>query len=197
MSADRHDDLVAMVSHVPHLTAATLMTLAADAAAEHATLLRLAAGGFRDMTRIAAGHPGIWPDICVENRAEILETLDRLLRRPRPSSATWSATGTGPGSSTVLERARDARVNLPLRAPRPERGDSRSGCRCRTGPGVLAEVTTLLGEMDVNIFDLEIAHSRRGRPGRPGPGRRRRSSDRTCARALLPGGTDRRSGGSG
>ena len=52
----------------PHLTAATLMALAADGADEHATLLRLAAGGFRDMTRIAAGHPGIWPDICAENR---------------------------------------------------------------------------------------------------------------------------------
>ena len=54
---DRHDTLVAVVSHVPHLTAATLMTLADQRAEEHAALLRLAAGGFRDMTRIAAGNP--------------------------------------------------------------------------------------------------------------------------------------------
>ena len=57
----RHDELVALVSHTPHLTAATLMNLAADEAASDAVLLRLAAGGFRDMTRVAAGHPGIWP----------------------------------------------------------------------------------------------------------------------------------------
>ena len=41
------------------------------------TLLRLAAGGFRDMTRVAAGHPGIWPDICAENRSAIVDALDR------------------------------------------------------------------------------------------------------------------------
>src|SRR5579884_3888954 len=73
-----HDELVAVVSHVPHLTAAALMALAAEGATEHASLLRLAAGGFRDMTRIAAGHPGIWPDICAENREAIIEGLDRL-----------------------------------------------------------------------------------------------------------------------
>ena len=50
-----HDTLVAVVSHVPHLTAATLMALASDLEEEHGALLQLAAGGFRDMTRIAAG----------------------------------------------------------------------------------------------------------------------------------------------
>ena len=53
---ERHDVLVAVVSHVPHLAAATLMRLADARAVEHRALLRLAAGGFRDMTRIAAGH---------------------------------------------------------------------------------------------------------------------------------------------
>jgi prephenate dehydrogenase len=76
---ERHDALVALVSHVPHLTAATLMGIAASQAEEHATLLRLAAGGFRDMTRIAAGHPAIWPDICAENRDATLDGLDALL----------------------------------------------------------------------------------------------------------------------
>src|SRR5947208_6797999 len=73
-----HDALVALVSHVPHLTAAALMQLAASGAEEHAALLRLAAGGFRDMTRVAAGHPGIWPDICAENRDAIVTGIDRL-----------------------------------------------------------------------------------------------------------------------
>ena len=64
LSPSRHDSLVAMVSHVPHLAAATLMGLAANRSEEHFAVLRLAAGGFRDMTRIAAGNPTIWPDIC-------------------------------------------------------------------------------------------------------------------------------------
>ena len=72
LQADRHDQVVAVISHVPHLAAATLMGLASDRAEEHAALLRLAAGGFRDMTRIASGHPSIWLDICAENRPAIL-----------------------------------------------------------------------------------------------------------------------------
>ncbi|MCU1388508.1 MAG: tyrA, partial [Ilumatobacteraceae bacterium] len=51
LAPDRHDQVVAVVSHVPHLAAATLMGLASERGEEHAALLRLAAGGFRDMTR--------------------------------------------------------------------------------------------------------------------------------------------------
>ena len=163
LPAARHDDLVAMVSHVPHLTAATLMNLAADTALEHATLLRLAAGGFRDMTRIAAGEPGIWPDLVVDNREGILEVLDRLIAS-LGEVRDVVASRDRDLMLKVLERAREARVNLPakvaavaetseIRVPVPDR------------PGVLAEVTTLLGEMAVNIYDLEIAHSAEGDRG--------------------------------
>ena len=159
----RHDELVALVSHVPHLTAATLMGLAADVSAEHATLLRLAAGGFRDMTRIAAGHPGIWPDICADNRDAILVTLDSLLAALSKMRATVDA-GDRSGLIGALERARAARVSLPSRAPRPEDVvEVRVPVPDRAG--VLAEVTTLLGELDVNIWDLEIAHSAEGDRG--------------------------------
>jgi prephenate dehydrogenase len=70
---------VAVVSHVPHLVAATLMNAATVGAEQDGALLRLAAGGFRDMTRVAAGHPGIWPDICAENAGPIVAALDALM----------------------------------------------------------------------------------------------------------------------
>jgi prephenate dehydrogenase len=163
LPAARHDDLVAMVSHVPHLTAATLMNLAADTALEHATLLRLAAGGFRDMTRIAAGEPAIWPDLVVDNRHGILDVLDRLIAALADVRDVVASRDRGL-MLKFLERAREARVNLPakvaavgdtseVRVPVPDR------------PGVIAEVTTLLGEMGVNIYDLEIAHSAEGDRG--------------------------------
>ena len=81
MAPERHDEMVAVVSHVPHLTAASLMGVAADRAEEHAALLRLAAGGFRDMTRVASGQPDIWLDVCAENRPAILSALDALIGR--------------------------------------------------------------------------------------------------------------------
>ena len=163
LAPERHDELVATVSHVPHLAAATLMALAADGATEQGPMLRLAAGGFRDMTRIAAGHPGIWPDICAENRDAIVEALDRLVSS-LSAMRDLVVLGDRPGLLVALERARSARVNLParvardtalveMRVPVPDR------------PGVLAEITTLLGELDVNIEDLEIAHSVEGERG--------------------------------
>ena len=79
LSASDHDRLVAVVSHVPHLVAATLMNAASAGAQQDGALLRLAAGGFRDMTRVAAGHPGIWPDICAENAGAIVDALDTLI----------------------------------------------------------------------------------------------------------------------
>lgn len=157
VSPQRHDDLVAMVSHVPHLTAATLMNLAADTALEQGTLLRLAAGGFRDMTRIAAGHPGIWPDVCADNRDAILEVLDQLLASLEEVRKVV-ASGDRRALLLHLERARQARQNLPVGAPPPsETVEVR--VPVPDHPGVLAEVTTLLGELGVNIYDLEIAHS--------------------------------------
>jgi prephenate dehydrogenase len=161
---DRHDALVALVSHVPHLTAATLMGLAAEGAEEHATLLRLAAGGFRDMTRIAAGHPGIWPDICAENSQAIVAVLDQLIEALSTMRGTVASADRDALLAT-LERARAARLNLPGRAAaRPENlAEVRIPVPDR--PGVLAEVTTLAGELAVNIHDLEIAHSAEGDRG--------------------------------
>jgi prephenate dehydrogenase len=163
LTPEQHDALVAVVSHVPHLTAATLMALASERAEEHAALLRLAAGGFRDMTRVASGHPGIWPDICVENRDAIVAALDTLVNALIDMRDLVSQ-GERTALLHVLERARAARVNLPTPAVRPEDlAEIRLPVPDR--PGVLAEVTTLASELGVNIEDLEIAHSAEGPRG--------------------------------
>jgi prephenate dehydrogenase len=159
----RHDALVAVVSHVPHLTAATLMDLAAGVGEEHAALLQLAAGGFRDMTRIAAGQPSIWPDICDGNADAIVETLD-LLIEALGSMRRRVADHDHASLLEVLGRAADARRALVDTTPRPEGlVEVRIPVPDRTG--VLADITTLAAELGVNIFDLEIAHSVEGDRG--------------------------------
>lgn len=163
VTPEHHDALVAVVSHVPQLAATTLMDVAATRGEEHATLLRLAAGGFRDMTRIAAGHPGIWPDICVANREAIVEALDEYVTALEAVRALVS-TGDRGGLLALLERARAARRRLPSAAPLDEAvAELRVPVADR--PGVLAEVTTLAGVMGVNIADVEIAHSVEGGGG--------------------------------
>jgi prephenate dehydrogenase len=115
------------------------------------------------MTRIAAGHPAIWPDICVANRDAIVKALDDYV------DALSRVRGLVDGGDRaalldVLERARSARRNLPVGAPAGEElAEVRVPVPDR--PGVLAEVTTLAGSLGINIADLEIAHSMEGAGG--------------------------------
>lgn len=163
MDAQQHDDLVAVVSHVPHLTAATLMRIADNRSEEHMALLRLAAGGFRDMTRIASGRPGIWIDICEQNKVSIVRGLDALILGLIDMRDVVAASDRD-GLLSRLEQARRARMNLPtgagavedlaeVRIPIPDR------------PGAAADVFTLSGELGVNIYDFEVVHSAEGDRG--------------------------------
>lgn len=163
MQARQHDEFVAVISHVPHLTAATLMTLADTRSEEHLALLRLAAGGFRDMTRIASGRPEIWLDICDQNRDSIVSALNGLIDGLQ-SMASVVSTGDRKQLLSRLEQARRARQNLPSRVPADaELSEVRIPIPDR--PGSAAEVFTLAGELAVDILDFEVVHSSEGNQG--------------------------------
>jgi prephenate dehydrogenase len=116
------------------------------------------------MTRVAAGHPGIWLDICAENRDAILAALDGLARSIGDVRQVV-AVGDRAGLLGLLERARTARTNLPVRVA--ARADEMVEVRVPVPDrkGVLAELTTLATDLGVNIEDLEIAHSAEGDRG--------------------------------
>jgi prephenate dehydrogenase len=139
------------------------MSLAAESAVDRESLMRLAAGGFRDMTRIAAGSAAIWPDICRDNSGAIVPVLDRLIERLSEVRRIVAETDRA-GLMNLLEGARAARQNLPARGARPV-----SSRELRVvvpdRPGVLAEVTSIAGLLGANIYDIEIAHSAEGPRG--------------------------------
>jgi prephenate dehydrogenase len=160
VSAEDHDRLVAIASHVPHLLAGSLMNEAAQVAEEDAVLLQLAAGGFRDMTRIAAGDPGIWPDILFENRDAVVQSLEALEGRLK----TLREALLDDGRDVILESllsAASARRQLPGRALSTE---DLAYLRVKVSdePGVLARVTRSASDLAVNIYDIEIAHGIEG-----------------------------------
>jgi prephenate dehydrogenase len=158
-----HDRLVAVVSHVPHLVAATLMNAASRTAESHGALLRLAAGGFRDMTRVAAGQPSIWPDICADNAAAIVAALDHVLSDLATIRDQVAAVDRA-GILSMLQAASGARRALPAGVTRPDRlAELRVPVPDRQG--ILAEITTLAGDLGINIYDIEIAHSTEGPRG--------------------------------
>lgn len=163
VSAADHDRLVALASHVPHLLAGALMNEAAQAAQQDAVLLQLAAGGFRDMTRVAAGDPTIWPDILFENRDAITATLTSLQARLARLRAALVE-----GDRTVIEEglrtASDARRQLPGRALNSE-NLAYLRVEISDQPGSLATVTRAASELLINIYDIEIAHGIEGIAG--------------------------------
>ena len=160
---ERHDTVVAVVSHVPHLTAATLMGLASERAEEHAALLRLAAGGFRDMTRITSGSPSIWLDICTDNRPAITAALDGLISGLQ-SMRDIVERDDHEALHRRLTAAREARANLPVLGSQPaDLTEVRIPIPDR--PGSAAEVFTLAAELGVNIVSFEVVHSVEGNRG--------------------------------
>jgi cyclohexadieny/prephenate dehydrogenase len=79
MSAEHHDKVLAITSHLPHLIAYTIVGTAVDLEESlQAEVIKFSASGFRDFTRIAASDPTMWRDIFLNNREAVLEMLQRL-----------------------------------------------------------------------------------------------------------------------
>ena len=163
LPARRHDQLVAVTSHLPHLAAATLLSLASTRADDHAAVMRLAAGGFRDMTRVASGHPAIWLDICRENQEAIVEAIDAMIIGLTDMRKIVFETDSAALQARLTD-ARAVRANLPgrvrelndvaeVRIPIPDRA------------GAAAEVFTLAAELGVNTANFEVRHSVEGDRG--------------------------------
>ncbi|MDI6874129.1 prephenate dehydrogenase/arogenate dehydrogenase family protein [Candidatus Solincola sp.] len=151
-----HDRAVSVVSHVPHVMAMALMNLALRRAEEF-PLLRLAAGGFRDVTRIAASDPRLWLDILAENREAVCETLEEVLGNLE-RIRDYLRAGRETELFSWLERASVGRRNL-APALRESLGEMYLlTLPVEDRPGVISEVTLTVGDMGINIDDLELVH---------------------------------------
>lgn len=158
LEAQRHDRLAAAVSHLPHLVAAALVD-SASRSVEAEMIKTLAAGGFRDTTRVALGNPEIWRDICVSNRTQLMEAIaslesiigevKRLLDR-----------SDGGALEQFFSRAREFRRRVPHRGRGilPELYEVVA--LVPDTPGVIGRLAGLLGEAGINISSIEILHVR-------------------------------------
>lgn len=156
---DVHDSIVAVVSHVPHLAAATLMNVAQGRAGD-APVLRLAAGGFRDVTRIAAGSPRVWEDILAENASAVRDVLDAYIGGLR---AIRDDLGDRVALRATLEAASKSRRELPIPEVAAELASLVVAISDR--PGAFAEIANVLGAAGINIVDVELRHSAEGGRG--------------------------------
>ncbi len=107
MDPDEHDAVLAAVSHLPHLLSFALVREIA-ARPNAGQLFSMAAGGFRDFTRIASSHPEMWRDICIANRDYLMRELDRYTADLQVMRTLLEA-GDASGVERVFTQARDAR----------------------------------------------------------------------------------------
>lgn len=164
LEAARHDRIVAAVSHLPHLVAAALVNAVADAAAADAQLLALAAGGFRDTTRIASGDPALWRDICMTNR-EPLTAMLNLFQHTLARLRGAVEAGDDEELHAQLEAARATREQLPRHRKGILSTMYELVVQLEDRPGAISEVTACLAAKQINIKDIEILRVREGEGG--------------------------------
>lgn len=152
-----HDEAVAVVSHVPHIMASSLVQLASRHADDQQALMRLAAGGFKDSTRIAAGSPELWCGIAFDNKDALSDGLDEI-QGIIGAFADALASDDRAALTVLLADAAAARRALPVAwVPSTERLlEVRIPMEDR--PGVVAEVTTVTSSVGCNIQSIEIDH---------------------------------------
>ena len=78
MDAERHDVILAAISHLPHIAVYALVNAVAGASGDGESILNYSAGGFTDFTRIASSSPEMWRDICLMNREALIKVIDSL-----------------------------------------------------------------------------------------------------------------------
>jgi prephenate dehydrogenase len=163
LAPDRHDELVAVISHLPQVVASTLAAVAGDVvAATGDAVLSVAGGGFRDTTRIAASDPALWIPILQGNRAAVLEALAAY----RARLVALGAAIEEDDWDTVAETLRHASAARHRLAPKVVTGELADVVvPMDDRPGQLAAATTALGSAGINVEDLTMRHAGAGGRG--------------------------------
>lgn len=158
-----HDLSVAAVSHLPHLVAATLVNCLFDFPGSEKISL-LAAGGFRDTTRIAASSPGMWRDIFISNRRFVLEALSAFSARLEEFREAVESGDPGKIHG-LLDRARSLKSGMPARTRGYLPAMWEIVATVPDRPGIIGLMAVKLGDAGINITDIEILRVREGEGG--------------------------------
>ena len=159
LDADQHDYVTAAISHLPHIIASSLVNLVRESDSEDGTMKMIAAGGFKDITRIASSSPDMWQQICLTNTDNIVRLLDHYIE----------------ALSAVRDKlnGRDARVLYDFfnnaRMYRDSFIEASSGPIKKSysltidiadETGALASIATMLALNNISIKNIGIVHNR-------------------------------------
>lgn len=164
LDAARHDYVTAAVSHLPHVIAASLVNLVKNSDSSEGTMKMIAAGGFKDITRIASSSPEMWQQICTTNGENISVLLTNYI-----------------SDLLTIKKALDDKDSLALqnffesaRSYRDSFIDAASGpikkvyslyIDIADEPGALAAIATILALNGISIKNIGITHNREAQEG--------------------------------
>ena len=160
IEAAAHDQIMAVVSHLPHVLANALMEHAGSFSVSGRRALQWVGASFTDLTRVAGANPPMWRDIFLENREALSEALHALSGELEQFS-TYLESGDGKGISRAIESAGTYREEMLEHADITPATLYKVTVRVPDEPGVIARVMTALGEANINVEDLTLHHMSR------------------------------------
>ncbi len=159
LTAETHDLLTAVISHVPHIVASSLVQIAYEFEDEGNTLKKLAAGGFKDITRIASSNPDLWKQISLSNREKIIIVLKRIIHNLERYQEELK-NNNGAYLFEYLDTAKKVRDQYTETVNTDIPNQFYLMVDIEDKPGMIAKISTLLFEKGINIKNIGITHNR-------------------------------------
>ena len=154
-----HDLITGTISHLPHIIASTLVNFVKDTDTKDELMKQLAAGGFKDITRIASSSPTMWQHICLKNGDNIVKILDAyidMLKNARDSVAESSEQKL----YDLFETSKNYRNSIPEGSSGPIKKVFAIYCDIIDEAGGIATIATILASNNISIKNIGIIHNR-------------------------------------
>jgi prephenate dehydrogenase len=161
IDAETHDRYAGMISHLPHIIAAALVHQLEKAGEKDPFVHQLAAGGFRDITRIASASPTMWRDILIHNRGPLLQMIGEWKSRMEEIETMVEDADTEE-IFNFFEEAKAARDRLPSKKKGAMLPFYDLFVDIPDHPGVISDVTAILAEYAISITNIRIIEAREG-----------------------------------
>ena len=165
LSAKEHDEVAAAISHLPQLIAVAMMNLAGKKNKSNPAFLQLAAGGFRDITRIASSPYEMWKDILASNSKEIRLVIKEFSAMFRQFEKDLQTHKGQQHFSQQFESSKSLRDAIPKNSKGFLHPLYEVYVSVDDEPGVLSRLTTALFKANINIKDIELLKIRDGKGG--------------------------------
>ncbi len=159
LEAEEHDRMTSIVSHFPHLIASSLVGRLSAQQEEQPFIKKLAAGGFRDLTRIASADPIMWRDITTQNRDELLKQLDGWLEEME--NVRDMLKSNDPAEIyDYFAGAKQFRDDLPIAAQGALYTTFDLHIDIPDHPGIISEITKILAVERISLTNIRIVETR-------------------------------------